>query len=466
MAKSKRTRQKLDTLLSSATTPVFLLSAARKIVFFNTGCEQLTGWTSDEAVEQVCEYSSDSDPEAITSLARSLCPPPETLRGTPIQVPAYLPHRDGRSLARMIHFFPLSDGEGVVESILGIIVPLPAAPTRREVTPAQRLHAELAALRMSLRQRFGIKHLVGQTDAMLRVLEQVRVACDIDTPLFLVGEPGTGKEHVARVIHTEGLFKTRAFVPLDCRQLDAEQIAQALTRLFDNEPDEGTAAIALRPGTLYLSHVEHLPRDLQERIAARFRSHHASSGDVVRLIAASTTEPRLALEQDRLRSDFYHLVTPLRVDLPPLRNRPADLPSLAQAFVERLNHNADRQIGGFSEGVLDLFCQYNWPGNLDELSAVVQEAWASCAETLIRVNDLPFRFRTGLEGQSVGPPKRPRPMPLMPYLAAVEKEQIQLALDQARQNKSKAAELLGLTRARLYRRMQALGIEDTECGTG
>ncbi|NOX55880.1 MAG: hypothetical protein GXP27_15840 [Planctomycetes bacterium] len=459
--KLSRKRRKLADWLASEGTPVFLLDAARRVVFFGAGCERLTGWAAEEIVGLVCEYTTDGDPTAPRMLTGTLCPPPEVLQGQAVQVPIYLPHKAGRTEARLLHFFPLKDEAGKVQAVLGIATALPEAKTRVEPTLAQRLHAELAALRLSLRQRFTLSSLVARSDTMRRVLRQVQLATQSEVPVLLVGESGTGKEHVARVIHSEGPTKTRAFVPLDCELLPAERLEEAVQRALQGEHPE-TAAAGLTPGTLYLAHVERLPRELQQRVADAFGADAAQNRHHLRLIAATDADPRKASEEDRLRPDLFHLITALTIELPPLRDRPEELPYLAQAFVESLNRDSEKQVSGISDGVLEQFRRYNWPGNLDELRVVVQEAWSACSEASIRTADLPFRFRTGMDAQTVGPPRRLLPMPLEEYLATVEKEHIQQALERCRYNKTKAAELLGITRPRLYRRMQALGIEDRE----
>jgi DNA-binding NtrC family response regulator len=296
---------------------------------------------------------------------------------------------------------------------------------------------------------------------MRRVLEQIQLAKQSTAAVFLHGEDGTGKEHIARLIHYESPARARSFVPLDCRRLSAQELAQTIGQLFEGDKVGAATVPILQPGTLYLAHVEHLPRDLQEQLAAAFLNHAERKPDL-RLLASSTGDLRRAVADDTLRSDVFYLLTPIQIELPPLRRRPEDLRPLAQYFLESLNRGAERQVGGFADAVWQQFAEYNWPGNLDELSAVVSEARTACQEALIKPEHLPFRFRTGVAAQAVGPTIQPQVTPLEPLLVRIETEQIELALVQSRHNKSKAAELLSLTRTKLYRRMQALGIEDRE----
>jgi len=125
-----------------------------------------------------------------------------------------------------------------------------------------------------------------------------------------------------------------------------------------------------------------------------------------------------------------------------------------------------RQVGGFADEVWTQFREYNWPGNVDELMAVVAEARAAAKGGVITAADLPFRFRAGRDAQAVGPPPKVAVEPLEQLLQRVEVEEIRRALDAARNNRSKAAELLGITRPRLYRRMQVLGIDRAEGDRG
>ena len=157
-----------------------------------------------------------------------------------------------------------------------------------------------------------------------------------------------------------------------------------------------------------------------------------------------------------------HLLTAQQINVPSLRDCPDDVPLLAQHFLESLNRDQESQISGFSDDVWKAFRKYSWPGNQDELRAVILEAREHCNQHTIRRDDLPFRFRAGVEAQTVSPPEPTEIMPLEDKLAAVEREHIQQALRQSGDNKSQAAQLLGITRARLYRRMQLLGLVEPE----
>jgi DNA-binding NtrC family response regulator len=458
----RRSRKGLrpDHLIGRATTPVYMVAPDRRISFFNAGCQTLTGFSADEVLGQRCEFLTDPQDDSPESLAASLCPPAAAFEGQVASLVAQVVRKEGERETHTLNFIPLMDEDGILASVLGVIGEAAVSDRVAPNDPAQDLHEELAALRMFLSRRFATKSLVCQGDAMLRVAEQLAIARSTHSPVLIWGEKGTGKEHLARAIHYESASRTRAFIPLDCQSLSPLELGQTLKRLlFPSAEDAFPSAAAVQPGTLFLAHVESLPRDAQQIVADAFRKEGRRGHDL-RLMAATTWDPSTLADDEQLRQDFFHVLTPLCIAIPPLRQRMDDLRFLAQYLLEELNRGEARQFNGFGDDVWEKFAEYNWPGNVGELLAVIREARALCNEPLIRVKDLPFRFRTGLDAQSVGPAWRPPVAELEPLLAQTEREQIERALAESRHNKSRAAQLLGMTRPRLYRRMEILGIRD------
>ena len=441
-------------------TPVYMVTPDRRISFFNEGCQTLTGWPADEMLGQLCEFVTERLDNSPESLAACLCPPAAAFEGRVASLATHVVRKEGEPQPRTVNFIPLMDEEGAVACVLGMIAGAEAADRVAATDPAQDLHEELATLRIFLSRRYGTKSLVCHSDAMLRVAEQVTIARSSGSPVLIWGERGSGKEHLARAIHYESTWRTRAFIPLDCQSLSPLELGQTLKRLlFPSAEDTFPSALAPQPGTLYLAQVECLPRDAQTIVADAFRKESGRGRDL-RLIASTTLDPQSLGDDETLRQDFFHLLTPLCIAVPPLRYRMGDLRFLAQYLLEELNRGESRQFNGFGDDVWEKFTEYNWPGNVGELLAVIRDARAICNEPLIRVKDLPFRFRTGLDAQSVGPAWRPPVERLEPLLEQTEREQIERALKESRHNKSRAAQLLGMTRPRLYRRMEILGIRD------
>jgi DNA-binding NtrC family response regulator len=410
-------------------------------------------------IGEVCEFASHVEPTDIRCVTGTLCPPPTAFAEHPEIVAKQFVHREtGRSVTLPIHFMPLQDADETV-FVLGVAGDITVSAAPPDMSLVSEIHAELAALRHSIRERFGLKTIVGKSLAMQRILRQIKTATESHSSVFISGKKGTGKEHIARVIHYESNDKAKAFVPIECKHTQPDELANAMHRLLERDWQEFSPIAALQPGCLYLNDVEAMPRELQQRVIDFLNGPQGSTFFAnVTLIGASAIPGSELLEQSRLIDEFYFALTSLRIEMPPLCERPDDLPLLAQHFLEECNSQHDQQVAGLATDVRELFHEYNWPGNLDELKSVVQEAHGNCTDDTIRAAHLPFRFRTGLDAQSIGPQALFEPLEVT--LARVEREQIEAALKASNNNKAKAAALLGMTRASLYRKLENLGIGD------
>lgn len=457
-----------DSWLRETTSPVFLVDDRRRLRFFNSGCELLTGWQSADLTGRTCDYASAADPTAPESVLGSLAPPPEVYHGQQMAVPAFVPRRAGSPVPRTIVFLPLKNEAGGIDSVLGLIVEIPPPAGFGSSGLSQQLHAELAALRNTLRQKYRIDEIIACSPAMLRSLEQAYLASRQPVSVCLTGETGTGRELMARAIHYHGEQRSLSFVPLDCRAMGAAELKQTVRRLLreatEQAPAQSGGPPVLRPGTVFLKSVEQLPRDIQQMVVDAMQPSAAGmehERPLLRLMISASAPLEQLCRDELLLEPFALLASVLTIHLPPLRDRPQDLAPLVQHFVETGNRGADRQLSGLSEAAWNQLREYAWPGNIDELRTVLDEARELCEGTQIDEPHLPFRFRTGMDAQQTPPAPRPPVVPLAERLAEVEREHIRAALESVRYNRSRAARLLGLTRARLYRRMEALGIADT-----
>jgi DNA-binding NtrC family response regulator len=441
--------------LTNAVVPVFVLNERRVVLFYNRGCQELTGWTAADIIGQTCHYASGGDPQALGTLTGCLCPPPGTLEQGSARVPAEILSRSGMRHACTTHYFVLRESDDAPAHIIGIIGPREVGSVARSTDATQR-HVELAAVLGALHQ-CSEAAVIGVSSSARRLREQLRVAAGCNASVHLHGEVGTGRERIARLIHARSERHKHAFVPLDCRRMPAIELKLTLKRLLseETEPEDDL----FRAGTVYLKTAGDLPRDIQELLLPRQSNRSARGWQLI-----SCDERPLAdlVGSEQLLPEYVDLLCEIVVTIPPLRARRGDLPLMAQDILESINRGDAKQVGGFALEVAEQFAKYDWPGNITELEAVIREARDACATPLITLRDLPFRFRTGMDAQAVGPSLTPAPVNLEELLARVEVDYIRWALAAAKSNKSQAAALLGLTRPRLYRRMGALGIADQE----
>lgn len=434
---SQRIRRGLATWLTSSRTPIFVLDDRRVILVFNAGCEELTQWTAAELIGQTCLFQNDPNPDRVSCLTGTLCPPEGLQPGQVLSRPVMIQRKDGTTLERDLHFFSLdSREEQGTQHLLGIM-------TERSQLPPLKVdsHLQIGRHTAELYRRYGVDRLVATTPAMQRVAAQIEIARKHLTTVHLYGEKGTGREHAARLIHYSSPQRAKRFIPIRCETASHFELTQILQRLA--EGIEGDV------GTVYLDEITLLPGDLQSVVLALCEQ----SGR--RWISSST------VKLDEVAEEAFHPIliarlTALTIAIPPLRDRLTDIPLLAQQLLEECNTARSRQYHEFTPAVLRLFQQHAWPGNVDELAQVIAKACERSASAVVDVEALPMEFEAHLQSRAIRPLSYL--VPLDEQLAQFERACIVEALKDSRGNKSLAAEKLGIPRAKLYRRLEQLGL--------
>lgn len=460
MPKRPRRSTGFEAWINTAQTPIYLLDKKRQVTIFNRGCEDLSGWSAEDIVGGLCDYSSPPDDAPLDRLLASLCPPPAVYEGQQVQAAAFIPRMDGGTESRLLHHIPLANRDGIIDRVLTLIQPLAEPTSAMSTSAAQKLHAELASLRVQLRQQYGFSTVIAASESMHRVAQQVRLAASTTASVHLVGESGTGREHLARVSHNEGDLRTMSFVPLDCERLSAVELLSTIRRLFDKQPGEPNRLAHLQTGTLFLRSVESLPRDIQQVLVESWDENEPDYPH--RLVTTSDLPISELSSHEDLLPEFVRLCGTIEIHTPPLRQRAEDLPLLSQLFVEQQNEGRQEQVEGFHESTLRELAKYHWPGNVSELRKVVIESLEACEQTTILPEHLPSRFRSGMDARRTSPIPKIHNMELEPLLKQVETEHIQRALDACNGVRSEAARMLGITRPKLYRRMEQLGMIESE----
>jgi DNA-binding NtrC family response regulator len=451
-------------LWQDAREPTFWLDSELRIAWVNQAWETLTGHTSGSVVGMTCHAHGPTRGDDPADLAASFRPPPDSLKGKPAGTPVLIFHSSGERIWRRVEYWPFLDAHDALIGLLGVVRGEADGHSVPD-TEAGRLHVALLETRRQLHKQVGFDSLLGSGPAHRRMLEQVRLAAAATAPVLLLGETGTGKRHVARVIHQNGPGRNGPLIPFDSEAMPAEMLENQLfaaqgasdSAAHDESPGRsaGRPRLALAPGsTVMFREIFMLPRDIQARLLTSLDSS-------VRLIGTTVLDPDAALESERIRPEFYFALTALVVRLRPLRERRDELPVLAQHMLERANQRGGAQKDGFTSEALAVLSSYDWPGNLQELARVIDQAHAGGSDqSWVDVNDLPALIRGNLSGAYLPPPARSPIKPLDPLLTEVEQKAIERALKLARGNKSRAADLLGISRPRLYRRIKELNVPD------
>jgi DNA-binding NtrC family response regulator len=423
-------------------------------------CNQaLATWFEVDAAELIgrrCNYHSQPKDEPVERCVAGLCPPPEAFAGLAVKgVVGYRRERGGY-VEREAEFVPLG-GDPLQDSAVLVVLSgtdvADAEPSQRGPgdLSAHQLHHALARFRGRQNHQFSLNRLVGVSPAMRRVRNQVDLAMHSRSAVQVVGPRGSGREHVARTIHYAGEEGTHApLVPLSCSLLDAELLRTTVTAFMRQCAELETE----QPAALLLLEVDQLADDAQSELAGLLAISE------LELQPIATARQRLLdmAARGEFREDLAFALTTLVIQLPALSERREDVPLLTQAFVEQLNAEGKHQRAGFTPEALDLLDAYTWPENVDELAAVVAEAHRRADGSQIQAADLPRKIHLAA-GVAAHPVTEEESIVMPDFLARIETELIRRALTRSRGNKTKAAQLLGMNRARLLRRLTQLGLQ-------
>jgi transcriptional regulator with GAF, ATPase, and Fis domain len=312
---------------------------------------------------------------------------------------------------------------------------------------------------------------LGRSRTWRDVLGQATKVAPTETTVLLTGESGTGKEVVARLIHRASARKEGRFVALNCAALPEHLLE---SELFGHERGAFTGALTARAGkieqasrgVLFLDEVGEMSlamqakflRVLQEREYERLGGTKPMRADV-RVLAATNRDLKRAIANGTFREDLYYRLAVFEIPLPALRERTEDILLLVDAFLEELGGSVGRPAAGVSEEVRDRLVAYPWPGNVRELRNAIERAVILCEGGLITSEHLPIGILSDSKPLPALPTAAVSPAPPT-SLADTEREMILNALTRAGYNKSKAARILGLTRAQLRSRIEKHGIPD------
>jgi DNA-binding NtrC family response regulator len=332
--------------------------------------------------------------------------------------------------------------------------------TLRRAVEATETRRELARLRRRLRLPTDV---VGVSRQMQAVLETaVRVAAS-SAPVLITGETGTGKEVVARAIHAAS--GREDFVALNCAALPPSLVESELFGFMrgaftDAHHDHAGLVEAATRGTLFLDEIAEVPLPVQPKLLRFLQDgEFRRLGDTTtqtsgaRVIAATNRDPAEQVKSGHLREDLYYRLNIVHIELPPLRERPVDIPALAEHLLKRLAERYQLEHAALTPDALAALTAYQWPGNIRELENVLARALALRAESIITRRDLPPHIGAVA---AVGPAVGSWEENPTSTLEAVERRYILRVLEATRGNKLKAAAILGIDRSTLHRKLKQL----------
>jgi two-component system response regulator PilR (NtrC family) len=320
-------------------------------------------------------------------------------------------------------------------------------------------------LRREVEAQYDFEGLIGQSRAMREVFELIKKVAPTHSTVLITGESGTGKEVVARAIHHFSEVAQRIFLPVNCAAIPENLLE---SQLFGHVRGAFTGAVAsqeglfsrARGGTIFLDEIGDLPFGLQSKLLRAIETKEVlpvgSTQTItvdVRIVAASNRDLKKMVDEGKFREDLYYRLNVVHIELPPLRDRREDIPSLVEYLVRRHNREMKRAYRGIDNATLKLLMSQPWRGNVRELDNVIEHAMILGNGEWVTVADLPRALRDSND-----------PLPavgdeLREALRAYERIHIESVLRRSGHDKRKAAELLGLSLSSLYRKLNELGID-------
>jgi PAS domain S-box-containing protein len=430
-------RENLERILDNLKEGIIAHDLDRRIYFFNRQAEIITGYRREEVMGRDCHIAFGT---AFCGERCSFCdntPPP---RGFPSKKDYTINISTKGCETRRIEMTVtmMRDDQGDFVGVLAAF---------RDITDILRLEMRTGSL-----TRFA--NIIGRDAKMLQVFQQISDVAAYDYPVHISGETGTGKELVATAIHNESRRGGAPFVPINCGALPEGLIE---SELFGHVKGAFSGAIRDKKGRFELAHggsifldeVADLSKLMQVKLL-RFLQEGSfervggekTVGVNVRVISATNRDLREEVRQDRFREDLFYRLNVIPIAVPPLRERKTDIPLLVNHFMQEAAEKHDREMFRLSKDALALLMDYAWPGNVRELQNAIQFAIVRSNGRLITPRDLPIELRE-MTGARRGPTRK------------LDRAGVAAALAKAGGNKSKAARVLGVGRATLYRFMRS-----------
>lgn len=325
---------------------------------------------------------------------------------------------------------------------------------------------ENASLRQELQRNYDFEQIIGKSLPMKRVFEIIKRVARSDGTVLITGKSGTGKELVARAIHYNSQRREKRFVPINCGAI-VDTLFES--ELFGHKKGSFTGATMDKDGllkvadggTVFLDEVSEIPLGLQVKLLRALEQREITPVGTtdpinidVRIIAATNRDLRKEIESGKFRDDLYYRLNVVEIDLPSLKERPDDVPILAQHFLDIYKKQMGKSIQGFTNEAMRSLLQYSWRGEVRELENIVERSVIFCDGDFITIDHLPDY----LHPESAETSTLIGAGTLKDAVHNFERQFIQQTLAAYNQNKEAAAKILGVSLSSLYRKIEELNI--------
>lgn len=444
------TKQLNEVILDSLGEGLFTVDQEFRIRTFNRAAEKILGISRNEVIGDFCKNVFQ------TSRCLEECPIRKVLETgqNMFDLEGEVAHRSGRRIPVKLNAAILKDENG--EPIGGVV--------------SFRDMSHLEQIQRNLLTRSNFYGIIGQHKLMQEIYNLIEEVSESDSSVLIQGESGTGKEMIANAIQKTSRRKNKPFIKINCSVFPPDLLA---SELFGHVKGAFTDAVKDRVGrfeladggTIFLDEIAEMPlqmqvqllRVLQEGTFERVGESITRKVDV-RIIAATNKDLRKEMLAGRFREDLFYRLNVIPIHVPPLRQRKSDIPHLVQYFIRKFSLLTGKQIKEIDDEAMDLLIAYNWPGNVRELENTIEYAFARTKGEIIHASKLPPNVRLSPQCECIETEETPEAGNPRENVAHPELKRIQSTLEKVHWNRSKAAQLLGMGRTTLWRRMKQYGL--------
>ncbi|MCF7933365.1 MAG: sigma-54 dependent transcriptional regulator [Spirochaetia bacterium] len=332
----------------------------------------------------------------------------------------------------------------------------------------RELHQKHEALKREvemLKKQTEYSAIIGKSANMRKMMDAIKQVADTKASVLITGESGVGKELVADALHDLSSRADGPYVKVHCAAL-SESLLES--ELFGHEKGSFTGALSQKKGrfeladkgTIFLDEIGEINAQVQVKIlrVLQEKTFERVGGETTihvdtRIISATNRDLKEEIADGSFREDLFYRLNVVNIEVPSLRERKEDIPLLMTSFLHEFNEENGRSVEGFSPKAQSIMYRYSWPGNIRELRNCIESALVMCRGSVIDVDDLPLTVRSGVTDDQIS-------IPLGVSLSEAEKDIIKATLAFCKGNKSKAAEVLGIGRKTLHRKIQEYQLEE------
>ena len=437
---------RLIAILNSITDGVLTVDNEWRITSFNPAAERITGRKAENVMGKQCYEVMKSE------TCKTNCPLRKTM-ATKIPVYDYeieIVSAHGETIPISVNTALLIDEEN--EIIGGV-------ETFRDLSMYKHLSEELNL-------KYSFANMIGKDKKMQEIYNLLKTISPTSSTILIMGETGTGKELVARAIHHNSPRKDKPFIKVDCASLpetllESELFGYKKGAFTDARTDKPGKFELADSGTIFLDEIGNIPPSIQAKLLRVLEEHAFEPlGGIkmvkvdVRVISATNRDLQQAIKQGRFREDFYYRLNVVPITLPPLRDRPEDIPLLIEHFLNVFGKKFEKTINAVSQDAMDLLLDYPWPGNVRQLEHAIEHAFIHCTGRTIQIRHLPDDI---IQKSSI---LVDRILNTEDPIEEIEKEVILEALKRNNWNREKTAKTLKISRITLWRKMRKYSIQN------